>query len=274
MKYAVNYWHEMPMQSFDEIIIDFEQQKEAHQLEEFLRAHLPARIIVSVNDIDAFLDHGNWFLLNDLYKKIDNFSIRFLSHHQFTPFNDKLQLAISKIRTPFFTGHIITTFEQLHYVLKQGVHEVYIAEGLGFELDKVKAVCAQYKNNILVRCFANVAQSEIKTTSPIKKFFIRPEDVKKYEQYIDTIEFWGPDQKQFILHKIYQKGIWGGDIQELILDLDVSFDSRCVVPFFGTLRPTCGRACLEGVACEVCEKVVETSKTLRNNNIKLSTESL
>jgi hypothetical protein len=50
-----------------------------------------------------------------------------------------------------------------------------------FKLDKVKKVCKQYGDDIKVRCFANVAQSSIANTNSLKKFFIRPEDVSRYE---------------------------------------------------------------------------------------------
>ena len=47
-----------------------------------------------------------------------------------------------------------------------------------------------------------MAQSSVTEIDPYLKFFIRPNDIELYAQYIDTIEFWGPEDRQDVLFEI------------------------------------------------------------------------
>jgi hypothetical protein len=151
---------------------------------------------------------------------------------------------------------------------KQGVTEVYVGEDICFDLVRAKAVASSY--GVQLRTFPNVAQCSVKQTPPLQKFFIRPEDVEEYSDCIDTIEFWGPQDRQNILLKIYKKGFWYGDLNELLLDLPLSFDSRRIIPGFARIRKSCDRKCMKGEHCNVCDHALSISKKLENNNFVLT----
>ena len=73
----------------------------------------------------------------------------------------------------------------LEYIEKiQAIGNLAKEKDLGFELPLVRAFCNEH--GVRIRCFANVAQSRWEGTPIFKKFFIRPEDVDIYEDYVET----------------------------------------------------------------------------------------
>jgi hypothetical protein len=165
---------------------------------------------------------------------------------------------------PYFFGFLITTFDQLNYIIDLGAKAVYLTEDICFELSSAKCLCEKHK--VQIRAFPNVAQSSLKSAPALTKFFIRPEDVKYYEDVIDIFEFWGPLDRQFVLYKIYNKGLWFGDLKELILGLDIDFDSRRILPNFAELRKDCGRKCMKGKSCRICNSIFNISKLLEERH--------
>lgn len=265
MKYCCQYSNKIQLSIFDEISIIYNRQDE--QLIAFLQEHKNQRIILIIKDIEDFLQAQEWKKLDAIKEKYQdfNFTVCFGALQSFSEASDALHQCISNLSLPFFTGYIATNFDQLHYLLNLGVSDVYIAEDICFNLQKVKQVCSTF--NIQTRAFPNVAQSGVKATPPLKKFFIRPEDVEEYSDVIDVLEFWGPTGRQEILHKIYTKGVWFGDLEPLILDFNLSFDSRRIVPGFAQARKVCDRKCMKGHSCTICDSVYNISKQLEEKNL-------
>lgn len=150
----------------------------------------------------------------------------------------------------------------MHYLLNLGAQEVYVAEGLGFELNAVSALC--HSRGVKVRVYPNVAQSEVDFGSPLKRFFIRPEDRAFYDNFIDVYEFFGPLEKQDIIYKIYNQEYWFGNLKDIILGLDCSIINRTVLPVWAKTRATCGRRCLKGTNCSICERMLSISEKLND----------
>ena len=171
---------------------------------------------------------------------------------------------------PFYFDTVICDWETLHYYLELGVQQICIAEQLGFELPAVKKICDAYK--VGIRAFPNVAQGRISTTDGLKKFFIRPEDIDIYAEYIDTFEFWGPDDRQATYRKIYEKREWYGDLSEIIFGLKISLDSRTIIPVWASTRTDCGRKCLQGKRCSICERISRISDLLIEKNLIIKTK--
>ena len=136
----------------------------------------------------------------------------------------------------------------LQIFIKLGVTDLYIAEQLGFELDKVAEVA--HSNNVRIRVYPNVAQRLSKRTSALKSFFIRPDDIRLYENYVDVFDLFyynEEKQQQNVLFDIYAKDKkWFGRLDELIIGFDNNLDSKYVIPRFGEKRIKCGRQCLKG----------------------------
>ena len=149
--------------------------------------------------------------------------------------------------------------------------DIYIVEDLCFELDKVSKIA--HENQVQLRIYPNVAQSSWKYTEDIKKFWVRPEDISLYEKYVDVCEFFGAEKKVVTLLKIYKDDQkWFGKLNEIILGLKNDIDSRFIVPRFAEKRIKCGKECLKGGKCQMCERVVSLSKTLEDADLMVEIE--
>lgn len=265
MKYSANYSNNINLTDFDEIIIRYEAQEAP--LLAFLQEHSNQHIVLEVADIQTFEEEHGWETLNHCYAELQNFSVK-LGANQ--PFQDILDNAIiericANLTMPYFFGFFATNCEQLQHLLDCGASQVYIAEDLCFNLTRAKRLCAPYSARL--RAFPNVAQASVKTAPALTKFFIRPEDVDTYSDCIDTLEFWGPLDRQETLLRIYKKGIWFGDLNDLILDLNLSFDSRRIIPAFARFRKDCQRECMKNGRCEVCDRVYKISEKMQEKDL-------
>ena len=79
---------------------------------------------------------------------------------------------------------------------------MYIAEMMGFELEYI--IKKTKELGVQIRVFPNVAQAARKNTSGLLKFWIRPEDIDFYSQYIDVCEFYYDKyEQQKVYYDIY-----------------------------------------------------------------------
>lgn len=155
---------------------------------------------------------------------------------------------------PFFVLEKVNNWEKLNSFINQGVSEIYLTDELGFDI-KAAANLA-HANNVKVRVFPNVYQSSSLFGAEITGFFIRPEDMFLYDEYVDTYEFWGPLQKQDVLLKIYKSHKWLGPLGHIIFDSDLAVSSDRLLPYFGHTRLDCRKRCLQG-RCDVCNAMLK-----------------
>lgn len=230
----------------DELLVEY-KRKDA-TIPDFIELYKDKRIILEVKDAAT---ENDLQIFKALCEKYSNVVIQL-----YTPINE-----VKKYDFPFYFSTYINTWDILLYYLSLGVTDVYIVEELGFELDKVSKVV--HNANAQVRVFPNVAQSQWKEMPGIKKFFIRPEDVEYYEPYVDVFEFYGKDDFLATLYKVYNNDRkWFGPLNEIIIDLNSDLDGKYTIPRFGERRATCGRKCLKGEPCAICDRVKELSHTL------------
>lgn len=266
MKYAVNYSNKIKnIDDFDEIIIQYNNQDK--ELPYFLDNHKDKMVILQIPIIEVEQFHflEQWKLLNAIYQEHNNFIVCFGALGAFQELDEKTLECAHNLEMPFMTGLKITNFDQLHYALELGVCAVYLAEDICFDLLRAKRLCG--RKGVQIRAFPNVAQGSVRSGPALKKFFIRPEDVEEYSNCIDVLEFWGPLDRQSVLLRIYRKGYWYGDLEPIILDLNLSIDSRCLAPDFALFRKGCQRKCMRGEDCTICDKLFEFSEQLRADNI-------
>lgn len=267
MKYCGRYSNKIDMSVFDEITIRYEAQDK--QLLTFLEKYADKKITLVVPQLsfDAFYKAGAWNIINAIQEQHPeyNLNVCFFEPCKFELITDEMWECMQKLKVPYYCGNVVNNFAQLHYMFTKNVSEIYVAEGICFDLERAKRACKRY--GVQLRAFPNVAQAEVKQTPALHKFFIRPEDVEEYSDCIDTLEFWGPLDRQATLHKIYTKGIWFGDLNDLILDLNLSFDSRRVMPGFAHVRKTCDQKCLKGGACAICDRMLNISKLLEEKEL-------
>lgn len=70
------------------------------------------------------------------------------------------------------------------------------------------------------------------------------------------------------IYDIYTKDKeWYGDLDELILSLNESIDNRNILSSFAGCRLNCGRRCLKGHPCSICERMVETAAVLNDKGL-------
>ena len=265
MKFAAQFSNKVNLNKFDELIIKYEGQ--IKPLAKFMQDHSTQHIVLSINNIQNFIDRQEWNKLNLIYEQCPNFSIRFSELKKFELLDEEIINASQKLTMKFFTGLLVSNFDQLHYLCNLGVSQVYLVEDMGFDLVRAKRICSQY--GVQIRIFPNVVQRSIKQGPALKGFFIRPEDLNEYHDCVDTVEFWGPLDKQSLLLKFYSNGTWAGRLDEIIIDFDQPIESQYVHSSFGKIRKECNKRCLKGEKCDICNEIIDIAILLKEKNITI-----
>lgn len=259
MQYCINYNRTFKKpERADEFTIIYNKKNDA--LIDFLEKFKDKRINLTIEEKLTFSELK---LLKTIWDKYLNFVLRIETYEE-ESLEDIVECGI-----PFFFSNRVNNWDEFLGLVELGVTDIYIVEDLCFELDKVAAI-AHY-NGIRLRVYPNIAQSSWKYTPEIKKFWIRPEDIDIYSQYVDVCEFFGKDQQISILLDIYKKDKkWFGLLNEIIIGIKDDLDSRFIVPRFAERRIKCGKGCLKGGNCQMCERVVSLSKTLKEAEIMVT----
>ncbi len=144
---------------------------------------------------------------------------------------------------------------------------MYICEELGFSLDKISAIL--HNNNIRVRVIPNICQSSFPETNNLLTFFIRPEDLKYYFQFVDVFELLADEARQAVIYKIYKQGYWAGPINQIIPSFkEEGVDGRFMMDYFGQIRSKCGKRCLyKPNSCNICYRFIDLSNVLKENKL-------
>lgn len=243
MNYAIRYFStSKKLYEFDEIIIKYDHFTLA--LDDFIKYHKNQRIIIDLLDTSTREEGSKRFEENlELFKKVNekwtNLTIRLNYTEDFARIDEFKAAGL-----PFFLNAVVSDLDNLRSLIDLGVSDVYIANELGFNLKKVSNFC--HMNNTKIRVYPNVAQTEAEnyTMNPLTKFFIRPDDLASYEDYIDVVEFYGNLQSQDVLYDIYNDGRWQGDLNDLILDFNANINCMNIMPGFGEYRAGCEKRCV------------------------------
>ena len=274
MKYCVLYNKDFKyFQKVDEVIVPFNQSMDFFKrLIDRKRIH-QNRIILSIEDSAEFYENQDIYIpiLEELKEKHNlNCAVRFDLYSQ--KFVD-LYATFREKELPFFFRTYVRDWEVFHGLIGVGVSDLYIVESLAFELNLLGPVARA--KGISIRVFANVCQSSWSDSDSLKSFFIRPEDVDIYDPYVDVIEFFEGDIPMNTLFKIYAiDKKWFGDLSMIITGLEESLDSRRVLPHFALTRVKCGKRCLKGNPCKLCERVVSAAKVFEENNLILKRDAV
>lgn len=260
MKFCFNYYKEFPyLDIIDEININYDKQ--STELVEFLEEHKHQRIHLTINDTSDFLKENRIEVIKTIKEKYPeyNFVLRI-------PRDESVIKLCKENNIPFWIKAYVSNWDTLTYFLSLGVTDVTIIEEMGFEIDKVAA--AAHRCGTKVRILPNVAQSSVMETPGIKKFFVRPEDIKYYEPYVDVCDFFGAPKSVAVYYKIYAiDKEWFGDLNEIIISLNTALDSRFVEPIFGERRLRCGKRCLRGAGCDYCNIALHLANTLKERKL-------
>jgi len=162
----------------------------------------------------------------------------------------------------FFFTDVVTSWDALTLFASKGVKAMYIAEEMGFELKTIHDLIAPM--NIEIWIYPNVAQSAVAESDDMKKFFVRPEDIDFYKQYVDVCHIYSKEGQEYTQKKtldIYKRKSWFGFLGDLIIDFKSKGPlNSAVLNFFAERRIKCGKRCLKGYSCLVCESPLKIMK--------------
>lgn len=160
----------------------------------------------------------------------------------------------------YYWAYPVTTWYELKSMITLGVDQVLIGAPLYFEIGKVYE---RFKN---IRIVANNAQENPPTAGPhINGPYVRPEDLKYYEPYVQHIEFYCDSLTQEAeLLRTYKDGKWEGNLRFIIMGLDYNVPNRIIPEEFGEFRSKCGQRCMSNDTCHYCETTFKMVNTARN----------
>lgn len=264
MHLCVDYQKDLSfLAELEEITIDYNNQKKDTLLE-FLEDYKDKRINIRIKDPKNF----DITIFESIKRDYPHYNIVLLFTEPKDPLVKKALKDVreSEIRIPYFFALVACNWDVLIGLVKQTPCDIYIGENLGFEIDSVASVL--HLLGIKVRAYANVAQTSWTDEGipDIKKFFIRPEDLQLYSPYIDIIEFYAMDRLETYYRIYFIDKKWLGNLNELIIDFKEPIPNNFVSL---ESRLTCGKRCLKGKPCQVCERAVDLAETLTKENLYL-----
>lgn len=163
----------------------------------------------------------------------------------------------------WFWSYPITSFYELRNILKLNPSYIEIGPPLSFDLEEVKAIAG----SIPIRMTVNTALPPylpVNKEANIIGQWVRPEDVKEYEPYIQCFDFqelYNLTEEESYL-RTYQNGIWPGNLSLLIKKLNYPIDNRAIPEDFGKIRTTCGQRCCSGSMCHFCESALKFTSAI------------
>ena len=251
-----------------QIKIDF--RPEDPTFEEFINANAKKHLYIQLIQPDIFKKGDDLRFLQSL-KKYNNWTLQIPLSYLKTDGNldENKFAAIKDCCNKYMFTDLIGNWEILQFIIHLQPSEVYITNILGFCLDQVSIVCK--RAGMKIRVYANIAQSAWDGLPAIKKFFIRPEDIRYYENYVDGgIEFKTPTSvAQEVVYDTYERGYWFGNLSEIIIGLDTSLDSRRLPTTFGLLRAECHKRCLSGSSCSTCRTMEQFAEILTKTDTQV-----
>lgn len=177
---------------------------------------------------------------------------------------------------PFYWDYPVFTYYELRSLIAQKPCYIILEAPLSFDLENVKKI-----TDIPIRIFANIAyDSYIPKENGIYGSWIRPEDVKNYEKYVDTLEFFTRDdmEKEATLFHIYKDNeSYPGNLNLLFTNLNFNIDNRLIPEDLAIRRMTCGQRCMSHNTCHHCEtvfKYAELVKKIHNVKVNMDIEKM
>jgi hypothetical protein len=167
----------------------------------------------------------------------------------------------------YYWAYPITSYYELRGIIALEPYYLFIGAPLTFDLERVHNM-----SNALLRICPNVAyDAYIPRADGICGSWVRPDDVRHYEPYVNTFEFITDGlEKERTLLKIYKEdGTWPDSLNILITNLKVDVDNRAIPDEFGPLRLRCGQRCMQNGSCHYCHSAIKFSEAVRNKYLEM-----
>lgn len=162
----------------------------------------------------------------------------------------------SKYNLKFYSGYPVDSDFELQGWINVGASYVRLGMPLFFELDRLKDL---YGDLIKFRTAPNVAYIDgLFRPDGICGQWIRPEDMRLYDQYIDIFEFEFKTLKQEkALYKRYiELQEWPGSLKTIIMNFDAEGSNPMILPEVAKARLNCRQKCVTGGKCRICFNAV------------------
>jgi len=265
MRYAINFYKNCSiLNEVDEIIIKYSSNKDLELINYATnKIKQEQRLVVEIVDNNTINIQDNLEIFLKTYECHPNLTFMIpLDYNFYNVFKEN--------KLPLFFNISTTTIGGVYSQIMAGVSDIFLTAELCFSLKNISEICHKY--NINIRTFANIAQSTsfIKDQNGLRQFFIRPEDLSDYENYIDIIQFAGDISKQETYYNIYKKDkVWNGYINDIIIDLnEPDIKNNCLLPDFGKQRINCGKKCVFE-KCSFCDINKNIGNQLKDLNINI-----
>lgn len=255
MKYCIPYFDKSEnLFKTDEIIIKYEYMSNIVSLIDFLKEHINQRVIISIpyengKNILKEEDYGYFKLIKDY-----NFTLRI-------HFDREVIKRLKQEEIPFYFAEGCSDWDSVHSFINLGVTDILIINEMGFYAFQIAQLA--HSKGVKVRAYPNIAQASYNETPAEKRFFIIPNDVDKYEEYIDTLEIYGSLELIDALFNIYSKQKKWDSLLDFIIE---NFDRKilnCFIPKdFADRRISCGKKCLVDGRCNLCGSYANLAENL------------
>ena len=202
-------------------------------------------------------------ILKMCMKKHKNFAVRV------DVIQDELVEKLKEEEIPFFYNNYANTPDEIYGMIQRGVSDVYVTESLAFNIEKVGSYCKE--KEVKVRMIPNIAQYKKGFKKDIPdpyKFFVRPEDAKLYDPYVDVFEIVASDDRLSIIYEIYKNECWEGDLRLLVIGLESPFYNKGIVDYFGPERLKCNQKCMQE-KCTLCKQIKELADRFEENKLMI-----
>ncbi len=262
MEFALqNYKGVLNYDHIQHIITVFQPQDST--LPAFIEKHAKEKWVwIDVSHLTPIEEVDNLQLLLNIWSKYKEYNIGFILN--IATSSPTLIFEFMKAGARYMFSNIVDDWDTLSHMIALGVRCIIVGNALGFELDKVAEVLHKYW--ILVWVYPNIAQSTCSTTPDMKKFWIRPEDLKEYEPYVDVVKMAypkGEPKKQIPYLNIYRHGAADGALNDFIIgwrNKDIPVISYKLPETLTKQRIKCGKRCLKGSKCKACEGLLQIAK--------------
>lgn len=245
MKYCLK-WNNLSkkLDKADEISIIYQEDR---GLVDFMRKYANKRIILR---IDSYKFHsGEIAKLAAIRKQYPELEFTVAMDHQ----NLALALIFTQKEIPFYFLTPVQDWETFNwYAVDLKVSDIDISGPLGFELPKVKRFLEKNDLSTIIRATPNKVHAITQGCPPIKSFFIRPEDIDTYAEYIDVIEFEGVEHQDTFFNIYAKEKMFVGKLPQVIYNFPTPIDGVGIPSAFAEKRIRCGRECLSGGRCNRC----------------------
>lgn len=157
----------------------------------------------------------------------------------------------------FYYG--VADWEALSDLYNIGLRTFLLDGALAMSLPKVK----KYYPDITIRIHPQGSINKLVDNNSPNMFFIRPEDLLHYEDFIDVIDFLESGEREEVFYDFYCRGYYNAPLYLLIPQLSPDYDvnNSCISNAFGRYRLDCGLKCRTPRShCNICQNEIRSAQ--------------